>query len=915
MLRVVGKRLSPDAGWFALGCLATLNFLAGFSTYRADWSDGLLVAVRAVLLGTLVAYVLARPIGLPDVAAHSLALLLGGTGVLWLLQDLVSDQLGGTREKLAFLWVRWERWYLAIRQGERAEDFYLFLLLIAVTHFAIGYVATWFVVRHNHAWVSVLLPTTVVLINAGYSANVSVFLVAVTVILDLLIVGRVSFAQRVQRWQRAGLTVGSAVAWRSLWVLSWLSLAVLLFGWIIPFRTHSSRAAAALQPINQPWSELRETLAQWFPSVRGPGAGRGGGGGFASFGDRFDIGGPLRLSDEPVLLVTGDNTAYLTIRTYDVYTGRGWRSSAVPDTTNASDETLSAPAENGSGSEPVPLLEFAIDEELPKADEVTKGRETVRYHVEVLQSRGAALPFTGDPISFSIPVRTLYGWIDSTEWRTIDLGATPSEQVPLELRPLLELVHDLEFTPPEEGSPRVVTPTPDPYAERPWFWWFMTGSPVLPQLDTEISHLAARGIEVTFWWETTGQDVFRITRLAYRGRVPDYADLEAVYPTDGIRRGLAYDFVTAVSRATPQQLRAAGEESAQGSGRADVEKTPYGVYPRELYRRYTQLPETVTERTRQLAYALAAGKSNAYDVASTIEAFVRERISYNEATPNPGGVDAVDTVLFVRPEGYCTFYASAMAVLLRAVGIPARVAVGYYPADFDNKMGGFVYRDHNAHAWVEVFFPGYGWIPFEPTASRPPIPRGAIPGQNDLLPMDSILGANLPTDERFGLRLPELDRPEGAGAVGRAASTSPAKHSWIRVALLGLLALVTSVSVLVTVWWLWGTWKLSPAARLFVRFQRLASIAGLRSVESSTPLEFAWEVGRLVPGTRRAAETIAQLYSREQYGRQPAREEELRLAGRLWREILRPRLLRAVLRRRLREEAELLDARSMPRRR
>lgn len=915
MLRVVGKRLTPDVGWFALGSLVALNLLAGFSTYRADWSDGLVVAVRAVLLGTLVAYVLARPINLPDWVAHPLALVLGGTGVLWLLQGLLSDQLGGWREKLAFLWVRWERWYLAIRQGERAEDFYLFLLLIAVTHLAIGYIATWLVVRHDHAWVSVLLPTTVVLINAGYSRNVSVLLVALAVLLSLLIVGRVSFAQRMQRWRRGGLTVGSGVAWESLWVLAWLSVAVLLFGWIIPFSTHSTRAAAALQPTNRPWTELRDTLAEWFPSVRGPGGGRGGVGGFASFGDRFDIGGPLRLSDEPVLLVVANNAAYLTVRTYDTYTGRGWRSSAVPDTANASDETLSTPTESVANSEPVPLVEFADDEELPKADSDTRERETVRYHVEVLQSRGAALAYTGDPVSFSIPVRALYGWTDSTEWRTIDLGSTAPEQMPLELRPLVELLRDVEFTPAEERSPREPTPTPDPYAGRPWFWWFMAGSPVLPQLDTQISHLAARGIEVTFWWETTGQGGFRITRLAYRGRLPDYADLEAVYPANGMSRGLAYDFVTAVSRATPEQLRAAGEEDAQSSDGADVVTTLYGVYPRDLYQRYTQLPETVTERTRQLAYALAAGKSNAYDVASTIEAFVRERISYNEAAPYPGGVDAVDTVLFVRPEGYCTFYASAMAVLLRAVGIPARVAVGYYPADFDSDLGGFLYRDRNAHAWVEVFFPGYGWIPFEPTASRPPIPRGAIPGQSDLLPIDPILGANLPTDERFGLRLPELDRPEGAGAVGSAASASPARPSWAKTTLIGFLVLLASASVIATAWWLWGTWRLPPAARLFVRLQRLASIAGLRPAQSLTPLEFAWEVGRLVPGTRRAAETIAQLYSREQYGRRPVREEELRLASRLWREVLRPRLVRAAFRLRLREEAEFTDARSLPGRR
>jgi hypothetical protein len=323
----------------------------------------------------------------------------------------------------------------------------------------------------------------------------------------------------------------------------------------------------------------------------------------------------------------------------------------------------------------------------------------------------------------------------------------------------------------------------------------------------------------------------------------------------------------------------------------------YGVaYPRDLYERYTQLPDTVTERTRQLAYALASGKANVYDIASTIEQFVRQRIAYNEAVPAPGGVDAVDTILFQRPEGYCTFYASSMAVLLRILGIPARVAVGYYPAEFDSDLGGFIYRDRNAHAWVEVFFPGYGWIPFEPTASRPPLARDPLATSGDLLPLDPTLGANLPTDERLGLLIPELGGREGAGAVGSAAASSAPESHTVRNTFLVLVVLLGIAIVAGAVWWLWGTWRLSPVARLFVRMQRLASLAGIEANEALTPLEFAWEVGRAVPGTRRAAVAIAELYARERYGRRPVTEEEVRVVARAWREMVRPRLLRALFR-------------------
>ena len=79
----------------------------------------------------------------------------------------------------------------------------------------------------------------------------------------------------------------------------------------------------------------------------------------------------------------------------------------------------------------------------------------------------------------------------------------------------------------------------------------------------------------------------------------------------------------------------------------------------------------------------------------------------------------MDYVLFDRRIGYCEYHASAMAVLLRAAGIPSRVAVGYHQVEFDPTAEAFTYRESDAHAWVEAFFPGYGWIPFEPTPSEP----------------------------------------------------------------------------------------------------------------------------------------------------------------------------------------------------
>jgi transglutaminase-like putative cysteine protease len=83
----------------------------------------------------------------------------------------------------------------------------------------------------------------------------------------------------------------------------------------------------------------------------------------------------------------------------------------------------------------------------------------------------------------------------------------------------------------------------------------------------------------------------------------------------------------------------------------------------------------------------------------------------------------VDYFLFESREGYCTYYASAMVVLLRLNGIPARIAAGFAQGDYDPTLGAYRVSESDAHSWVEAYFPPYGWVEFEPTASIQPILR------------------------------------------------------------------------------------------------------------------------------------------------------------------------------------------------
>jgi hypothetical protein len=134
--------------------------------------------------------------------------------------------------------------------------------------------------------------------------------------------------------------------------------------------------------------------------------------------------------------------------------------------------------------------------------------------------------------------------------------------------------------------------------------------------------------------------------------------------------------------------------------------------------RYTTLPDSVPERVHTLAAEIAAGPESGrsvYDTAKGIELFLRQYPYSLEVELPPAGSDPVDFFLFEQQVGYCDYYASAMVILARSLGIPARLATGYLaqPSDQDGRQ--IIYQI-NAHSWAEVYFAGYGWVEFEPTA-------------------------------------------------------------------------------------------------------------------------------------------------------------------------------------------------------
>lgn len=202
------------------------------------------------------------------------------------------------------------------------------------------------------------------------------------------------------------------------------------------------------------------------------------------------------------------------------------------------------------------------------------------------------------------------------------------------------------------------------------------------------------------------------------------------------RQGESYRVISQVPMIDENRLR---EEVAEAGFRIPAR-----------YRRYLQLPEDVPDRVHDLAQDIIADIDHPYDQALALESYLRE-FPYNLDVPAPPpDQEFVDFFLFDAQEGYCTYFSSALAVMLRSVGIPARWVQGFrlqIPLDDpDDHLDGPIHtggvsliaQGNDAHAWVEAYFSGYGWVLMEPTSGfeipirrHQPIAQDPFPEDHD----------------------------------------------------------------------------------------------------------------------------------------------------------------------------------------
>jgi transglutaminase-like putative cysteine protease len=353
-------------------------------------------------------------------------------------------------------------------------------------------------------------------------------------------------------------------------------------------------------------------------------------------------------------------------------------------------------------------------------------------------------------------------------------------------------------------------------------------------------------------------------------------DLVSAQTVQPLAQGNHYTVVSGVSTASVSELRAASRS-----------------YPAEIQQRYLPLP-AIPPRVVQLAQQLTANAPDAYDKAVAVESYLRAMPYTLDPPAPPPDRDGVDFFLFDSRTGYCDYFASAMAVMLRSVGIPARVVSGYAPGEIQSD-GTFLIKDSDSHTWVEGYFPPYGWIPFEPSGGWPRLERGnGSSAASTPTPAAAIQPP--PAQNQSQSQATPTPTPSPTPVAPGSQPTPPVTSQVVSDAqsLLPILAVLAAlIGLVLLIWYLWerDLRGLPPSVVAYAKMTRLARLVGFGMRPTETPEEYGRALSAAAPETAPSTTRIVSDFARYRFGR--AEPEPGDRPIRMWR-FVRNALLRRI---------------------
>jgi transglutaminase-like putative cysteine protease len=831
-----------------LHAVLVLSVVAGMR--RVDGDDRNAILAPLAVAGLIAGYLLARTRA-QDMVAHMVALWMGGAASVFIV-TVATEGASGIVESRGVVFVDLARSVTSAIYRDRTEkvDDTELVVVLGVTAWLLAYCSAWVIYRRGWFLLGIAVPAAILLASIRADDRSGGWPLSFFSFAAIAMATRHALAANSVRWARKNMSAGTNLTQRFLFSgLPVAVVAVIIAAALNPaFQDSVSRSPS--EQLTERWDELRNRVAELIGS-RNPDTGR-----YPSFPDEFDLGGNIDLGEEVVARVRSDDDNYLALRRYDTYEDNGW-SSRVDETFRMDGDTEDIR---------VTSIIFNADQDVAISGDVMTDRVPENAIITVFRPKDDLI-FTIE--TFSSASRQILGVMS---WRQLDEEEIDVERsdvlsLPVELQAIVKNLRGDQFDVDNDSGEVSLA---DSTAEK--------------EYEDEAKKLNAYPVET----ELRAGDDGRLLLVA-TGRLPNYDDIEALFTSSTLEPGSDYRVIGLASGANPPDLASASTD-----------------YPTWLANRYLQLPDSVTERTRSAATSIVidADASNPFDMAQAVQDFLRSNYTYELNGPEtPGGQDYVDYFLFDHKAGRCEQFATAMVVLVRSLGIPARLVSGYnFSPDQREANGDVLYRESQAHTWVEVYFPGYGWIPFEPTTNLAPFQFSEDQPAEGSEPPDGQTGTPEaePSPEPTTRATPDPQATPDVPALAIEESDSSPGAGGIALMIAGVLAAgAVGLGSLLALRWRWRLRGLSPASGLFARLQRIGGWFGVRPGDATTPNEFGRALTRVLPGSDAAVRSITTAYYVEQFDPEGAGGETLVSARNGWRQ-LRSNLLRWRLRKRRR---------------
>ncbi|MEX0761462.1 MAG: transglutaminase domain-containing protein [Dehalococcoidia bacterium] len=853
-------RSVPLEEWVTLGLLGIMLAIVAWSVQLADWGD-LPSILPTVLMGWATAFLLHRlRVSWPLMLAGAVSA--GFLVVMW-QGSLVADG-GNSLARATDAWHRTYLWIEAARTGGISTDTVPFALMFMTVSWLAAFSVTGITMKTRNPWAPTLLLGVGILTNLSYRQGQFEHTFFYFVLIAVVMFAHLTTVRRMSRWRTEGTSYPVSLRWLSIRDGLLVGAVVVILSAMMPlYEVRSETLGEAWRTMRQPIDALRAPAERLLSGVRGSGRQVS----LTAPGTALAFKGPISLSDEPVMWVTSKYPVMHPARVYQTYTSQGW---------------LVAPRSTSRA----PAREALI----PAPDDLA--REEITQTIEPLANTTTVLPVGG---AFSLDREAL---VETLTPLTYSVPLTAEPISPQSLRLLSSMPPDLqEFAfntrtaALEMYSERSIRVVPLSRPDGPSFQATSDFRPVLSRADVEeiTSGIIPDGAIVTIDVDpSTGQATSMTVQREEPAEQVGAAFIENVPAAD------RYQVTTHVSVAEEEDLAAAGQD-----------------YPAWVTDRYLQLPSSLPRQVRRLAHRVVveAQAVTPHERVQAIAEFLQSQEYSQEISGPAPDTDGVYYFLFqtqqepcpsVNPDcdvdkikGYSQYYGSAGTVMLRSVGVPARMVAGWATGAYVPNAGKFVVRDRDLHGWLQVYYPGYGWIDTEVTPGRSqPDSNDAVsvqPGDIPFQPSDLGEGEEAYLNNLDQQDIEEAERlaREALRGIGGVGDGSGDDSSNIPEVLLASLAAMAGSIVLLFGYWKWSFRGMGPAASAYTKMERAGRLLGLKRQNYETAMEYAAVVSAAAPESTQHAMMIAIEYERMVYGHRNGSDEQPKDLKTAWRSVLR----------------------------